>query len=125
MNNQELTSTLDSATSPTQRRWPRQVVRWVAQWVDSCGGMQSAQIRDVSEKGVFLRPLALTPDIFVGTQMLISFAIPRHRSGMTTIRGTVRWKGSSYSHQCSGLGIEFDDINPRVQSYLNGTMAQV
>ena len=62
--------------------------------------------------------MALGPDIPVDAKLVVSFAIPGRRSGMTTVRGTVRWKGASYAHQCSGLGIELDDFNSNVQSYL-------
>ena len=59
-----------------------------------------------------------TDNIPVGSKLVVSFAILGQRTGMTTVKGTVCWKGNSYSHQCPGLGIELDDFNPDVQAFV-------
>ncbi len=97
------------ARYPRNRRWPRKTVRWVAQWMHPAGGECSGQVCDVSAKGFFMRPMTgETSELPVGTRLAISYAMPGRRDGLATVQGTVRWKGSSYSHQCPGFGIELD-----------------
>ena len=88
----------------------------MAQWVDPNGETQPSQVCDVSKRGVFLRFLSpgLTP--VIGDIVVLSIGIPG--CGLVTLRGTVRWVGASYSHQCSGMGIELNHANAALEAHL-------
>ncbi len=110
---------LQTTTGPARRKWPRSAVRWTAHWVDPSGNLHPGQICDVSQKGVFLRPMWHTADaVAVGATIVVSFNILGAGPGTVSVQGTVRWKGSSYSHQCSGIGIELDKLNGHIAKYL-------
>lgn len=95
--------------SRQSRKWTRRSVRWVAQWMHPAGGECSGQICDVSAKGLFLRPMeGETSPPPIGAQITISYSSPNRRDGLVTVQGTIRWYGASYSHQCSGFGVELD-----------------
>ncbi|MFC1611219.1 PilZ domain-containing protein [Myxococcota bacterium] len=101
------------------RRERREMVRWVAQWVDTAGDVHMGQVCDVSESGMFLRPIAQGTDhVPVGAILKVLFAIPILGRHMVTASAIVRWKGASYSHGCSGFGLEFDNSSPDVSAFL-------
>ena len=99
----------------TRRSRHRETVHWPARWRAPSGNLIIGEILDISGAGLFLGGDLSAAK--VGTRISVLFATPGQRTKIATC-GTVRWTGMSRTHECTGFGIEFDQINPSIDSYV-------
>ncbi len=84
----------------------RAVVNYPTLWDHRRLEGQAGEIRDISHRGVFLRPHGGTVrfrpnDTVWGTMMI--------RGEARVFSAVVRWRGWSLEHRCVGLGLELEE----------------
>ena len=93
-----------------KRKHARKVVSWPVHATGSGIYLIGAEVRDVSDTGVFLRPNATDKLPEIGTHLSLMF-FPQGRwqgTGLST-NATVSWTGDSRTHHCAGVGLTLDD----------------
>lgn len=96
----------EQATDMNRRRAPRTPVVFPTHWDHRRLEAQPGEVRDVSHRGMFLRPQGGT----------VRFRPNDVIWGRLNIRGedrlfsaVVRWRGWSVEHRCVGLGLQLEE----------------
>jgi hypothetical protein len=89
----------------TERRWDRWPVKWPALY-GADGVVQNGTVLDISAGGCFIRPELKSTAPAEGTDLEITFSAESGKLPMV-VRGVVRWRGFSKTHECQGFGVEF------------------
>jgi hypothetical protein len=94
---------MQNAATAENRIHPRTTVRWAARFDDGVRA-RTGEVRDISERGLFLswawRP---AKPFAVGDELSVRCAIEDRTVDFTCV---VRWMGASRAHACEGIGLE-------------------
>ena len=102
----------DSASAPKhERRHERRRVYRTVRWDHRTGEHQEGAVCDLTPEGTFLTPFGKgADDIREGDTVWIAVEVGGQRHCLSA---TVRWRGWSQQHACTGFGLLFDEAARR------------